>query len=193
MKNSKFVLVGLFIIFLGLANTFTLTLNYNSSLIKVVQADEDEDEDEAESEDESDSENEDEDKGSTSRNVNVSQPVLQGTPKSIAPAIVPAVVPALLMAPSLIPDSLPQINLQEEIENRIKNNPQLGETIKSIDLKPIEKEGQEILEGQAIKSEKILGLFNIQIPSVIEVNSKTGEIIKVSQSFWNSFLDFISF
>ena len=187
MKNSKFVLVGLFIIFLGLANTFTLTLNYNSSLIKVVQADEDE------SEDEDDSENEDEDKGSTSRNVNVSQPVLQGTPKSIAPAIVPAAVPALLMAPSLIPDSLPQINLQEEIENRIKNNPQLGETIKSIDLKPIEKEGQEILEGQAIKSEKILGLFNIQIPSVIEVNSKTGEIIKVSQSFWNSFLDFISF
>jgi hypothetical protein len=193
MKNSKFVLVAFLIIFLGVANTFTLTLNYNSSLIKIAQADEDEGEEDDENEDEEENENEDEDKDSTNRNVNVSQPVLQGTPRSIAPAIVPAAVPALLMAPSLIPDSLPQIDIQKEIENRIKSNSQLGETIKSIDLKPIQKDGQEILEGQAIKSEKILGLFNIQIPSIIEVNSKTGEIIKVSQSFWNSFLDFISF
>ena len=199
MKNFKFILIALFIVFLGIANTFKIVSKFNNNILKIAHAeqngeDEDEDEDEEKDSDESSSNLKDK--------VEVSTPMLQGSPKTVTPTAMPGAIPALLNAPAASKTdsteistqlATPKINLEETIENNLKNNSKLGEILQRVDLKPALINGQEVLVGNALKSQKLFGLFKIEIPAEVEIDSKSGEIISINQNLWNSFLDFISF
>jgi hypothetical protein len=204
MKNFKFILIALFIVFLGIANTFKLVSKFNnSSILKIAHAEKDgEDEDEDEEEDEDEDEDSDESSSNLKDKVEVSTPMLQGSPKTVTPTAMPVAIPALLNAPEAsktdsteisTQSAIPKINLEETIENNLKNNSKLGESLQSVNLKPVLINGQEVLVGNALKSQKLFGLFKIEIPTEVEINSLSGEIISVNQNLWNSFLDFISF
>lgn len=206
------ILVLLIVIFGHLSISIFVKTTPNNSVIKIVSAKEDEDDGEdedAEENEENENDSDDDGRSSKSEKINVSTPVKVSAPVVVTPRELPSKTiqnPMLLKAPEKVEieeremnsvEKLNQISQPENIENMIKqkviSNPELGTTLENLNLKSTVQEGKEILEGTGLKTENLFGLFKVQIPVSVQIDSKTGEVIKTNKSLWNIILDYLSF
>lgn len=80
-----------------------------------------------------------------------------------------------------------------KLEQEIENDERLGTTVNKVELEIKTVDGTIKYEGTAESTEKLLGVFDIQIASDIEVDPVTGKILSVNQSFWTKVVSFFSF
>lgn len=83
-------------------------------------------------------------------------------------------------------DSSTAMSIRESINN-------LGQNFDKIELEAKTEDGKVKYEGTAINTEKLLGLFNVDISKNLEVDSTNGGVVSVNQDFWSKILDFFSF
>ena len=82
--------------------------------------------------------------------------------------------------------------IKAKLKQEIENNDRLGSKVNKVELEIKTTQGTLKYEGTASKNEKLFGIFGIQIPVDIEIDSITGKITSVNQSFWAKIIDFLS-
>ena len=82
--------------------------------------------------------------------------------------------------------------IRAKLKQEIENEGRLGSAVNKVELEIKTTQGTLKYEGTASKDEKLFGIFGIQIPVDIEIDSITGKITSVNQSFWAKIIDFLS-
>jgi|GEM_PF-3498771 len=83
--------------------------------------------------------------------------------------------------------------ISAKLEQEIENDSRLGTSVNKVELEIKTVDGVIKYEGTAESTEKLFGIFDVQISSDIEVDSVTGNITSVNQSFWTKVVNFLSF
>jgi len=83
--------------------------------------------------------------------------------------------------------------IKAKLEQEIITNKELGTTVNKLELKIKTVDGILKYEGTAESTEKLLGVFDVQIATDVEVDPTTGNILSVNQNFWSKVLSFLSF
>ena len=78
----------------------------------------------------------------------------------------------------------------DEILKKVKSK---GDSIEVSDIKIKEKDGKVIYELSAEKAEKLLGLFQTKIASLVTYDAETGNEIQSQKDLWNQIMDVFSF
>ncbi|PIR42708.1 hypothetical protein CO058_00610 [candidate division WWE3 bacterium CG_4_9_14_0_2_um_filter_35_11] len=81
-------------------------------------------------------------------------------------------------------------NFPDEILKKARSK---DASIEVSDVKIKEKDGKVIYELSAEKAEKLLGLFQTKIASLVTYDVETGNEIQSQQDFWNKIMDALSF
>ena len=82
--------------------------------------------------------------------------------------------------------------IKAKIKQEIKEKDGLGIDVSKIKLEVKTAQGAIKYEGTALKSEKLFGLFGVEVPVDLEIDPITGKIVSVNQTFWAKVFDFFS-
>lgn len=83
--------------------------------------------------------------------------------------------------------------LKAKVKQEIEDDARLGSSVQKLEIEVKTEQGKIKYEGVASSTEKLFGLFNIEISKDVEIDPTTGEIVSVNQSFWSKILGFFSF
>lgn len=82
--------------------------------------------------------------------------------------------------------------IKAKLKQEIRNEDGLGVSVNKVELEVKTAQGTVKYKGTALKSEKLFGLFGVEVPVDLEIDPITGKIISINQGFWAKILDFFS-